>query len=35
MAAALREAFEAFEADPALRVAVLWGAGGTSAPAPT
>ncbi len=28
MAAALREAFEAFEADPALRVAVLWGAGG-------
>jgi len=28
MAAALREAFAAFEADPALRVAVLWGAGG-------
>jgi len=28
MAAALRGAFEAFEADDALRVAVLWGAGG-------
>ncbi len=29
MATALREAFEAFESDDALRVAVLWGAGGT------
>jgi len=28
MAAALRDAFERFEADSALRVAVLWGAGG-------
>src|SRR5690349_5012608 len=28
-ARALAEAFRAFEADPALRVAVLWGAGGT------
>ncbi len=28
-ATALREAFERFEADDALRVAVLWGAGGT------
>ncbi|MDM0033392.1 crotonase/enoyl-CoA hydratase family protein [Variovorax sp. J22P271] len=28
MAAALRAAFEAFEADAALKVAVLWGAGG-------
>jgi enoyl-CoA hydratase len=28
MALALRAAFEHFEADPALRVAVLWGAGG-------
>jgi enoyl-CoA hydratase len=28
MAAALREAFEVFEADDALRAAVLWGAGG-------
>jgi len=27
-ARALAEAFRAFEADPALRVAVLWGAGG-------
>ena len=29
VATALREAFKAFEADDALRVAVLWGAGGT------
>jgi enoyl-CoA hydratase len=29
VATALRAAFEAFEADAALRVAVLWGAGGT------
>src|SRR6202051_472858 len=29
IAAALREAFEAFEADGALRVAVMWGAGGS------
>ncbi|HTW82453.1 MAG TPA: crotonase/enoyl-CoA hydratase family protein [Candidatus Sulfotelmatobacter sp.] len=29
VADALRAAFETFEADPALRVAVLWGAGGT------
>jgi enoyl-CoA hydratase len=29
MAAGLRAAFEAFEADPALSVAVLWGEGGT------
>ncbi len=28
MAAELKRAFEAFEADPALQVAVLWGAGG-------
>ena len=28
MAARLREAFASFESDPALRVAVLWGAGG-------
>ena len=31
----LAEAFRAFVTDPAARVAVLWGAGGTSAPGRT